>query len=251
MMKYILPLILTFQVAAGFVTPQTATTTRQSASALQLSEFSEALSSTSHALSALFPEATANKDLAKTQFFFFFFAGSGAGGLGIAQIPKILAELKMIRDLSEEGPTEGGDSLQTGPLVSLLYPKKLSEKDVRKVLAKVPTSAKIVANGKSESYFASKGYVIRDDFLLSLKGCNPLASYALFQAIAQGRGNCVGPDEVDDKLQGYKQDKEELKAFVADFNESVQTKLSSYAALAFLLFITIDIIVETGFAAFT
>ena len=208
-----------------------------------------AITTTSHFLSLVYKEIDA--DTAKAHFFFLFGAGSGAGGIGLAQVPRIVKELQLIRQLSSEGPTQGGETLSTNPLVSLLYPKQLSLKDVQKVISKIPSAAKINAQGTSTSFFASKGYVVQEDFLVALQraSCNPLASYAAFQAVSKGSGKCVSPDDVDTSVEAYKTD-EQLQLFTKDFETSVFTKLSSYVALAFLLLVTFDLIVETGIAAF-
>jgi hypothetical protein len=208
---------------------------------------SEAIISTSHSLSLLLKET--DPDNAKGQFFFFFGAGSGAGGIGLAQIPRIIKELQLIRSLSNEGPTQGGETLSTNPLVSLLYPKPVSLKDVQKVISKIPPAATINARGSSTSFFATKGYVVQEEFLLAMASCNPLASYAAFQAISKGGGKCVAPDDVDKSVSVYKAEKN-LQQFAKDFETSAYTKVSAYAALAFLLFVTFDLIIETGLTAF-
>ena len=147
----------------------------------------------------------ADPESAVAQFYFLFFAGSGAGGIGLLQIPRIAKELTLIRELAaqEKRLTEAkaakttkttnkpnSGSLSTGnPLVRLLYPSALSVKNIQQVIAKVPKADIINQKGSSTSYFASRGYIVQDDFLQSLKGCNsPYAAYALFQAITEGKG---------------------------------------------------------------
>jgi hypothetical protein len=209
----------------------------------------DAIVSTSLSMSLLLKET--DPESAKAQFFFLFGAGSGAGGIGLAQVPRIVKELQLIRSVSNEGPTQGGETLSTNPLVSLLYPKQVSLKDLRQVVSKIPPAAKINAQGTSTSYFASKGYVLQSDFLLALQkaSCNPLASYAAYQAISKGSGKCVSPDDVDKSVKAYKTETN-LQQFTKDFETSAFTKLSSYVALAFLLFVTFDLIIETGMTAF-
>ena len=187
----------------------------------------------------------------EAQFYFLFFAGSGAGGIGLSQIPKIIEELNLIRQLSKQGVSEVGNSVSSNFLVSLLYPSDISEKDVLNAIAKLPSGDQINERGSSDSYVASKGYVVQSDFLEALNGCNPIASYALYQAVSKGKGKTVSPIEVDDAIALYKADKGDLTQFTKDFEASALTKVSSYATLAFLLFVTFDLIIETGLLAFT
>lgn len=198
-------------------------------------------------------------ETAKPQFFFLFFAGSGAGGIGLSQIPKIVSELNYIKALADQGPTSGtgnGDekTLSTSPFYSVLYPKPLYIKDVQRVIQKIPSSTKINQQGKSESYFASLGYVVQEDFFQAMKGCNPLAVYAAFEALSGGGGKCINPDQVDEKVQTWRMagtsNDAELSVFAADLQKATISKLSAYGTLFFLLFVTLDLIVETGINAF-
>ena len=142
------------------------------------------LESSFHLISRLTQER--DKETAQGEFYFFFFAGSGAGGIGLAQIPRIYSELSSIRALAGEGPSEGGEPVNVG-LSSVFYPT-MFRKDIEKAIAKVPSSAKISAEGTSTTYLASKGYIDISDFTASLakSGCNPLASNALFEALSGG-----------------------------------------------------------------
>lgn len=242
-------------LALGFVIPAADTTCARSSVPKQSSSPSQ-LAPRSSALyfgpTGIYPEVDPAE--AAVQFYFFFFAGSGAGGIGLAQVPRITGEFKMIRDLAAQGPAEGGPplaALTNSPVYKLFYPQPLSEKDVRKVLAKVPTSAKITAQGTSKSYFAAKGYVVQEDFLTALKGCNPLATYATFEALSSGSGKCISPDEVDAKMAEYRKDIDAgLQQFAKDVQGACLKKLSAYGTLAFLLFVAFDLIVESGIAAF-
>ncbi|CAB9516104.1 expressed unknown protein [Seminavis robusta] len=250
-------LFLWLPVATGFVSISSSSSsgrfssTRRNLAAITPDQI-DALTSSSHSIAGLLKQI--NPDNAKAEFFFLFGAGSGAGGIGIAQIPRIVKEVSLIRTLSQEqgAPAPDEETVPTGPLVSLLYPNKLSVKDVQSVVQSIPAAAKINEQGESTSFFASKGYIIQEDFLLALsrqKNNNnkPLTSYAAFQAVSKGTGKTVSPDDVDTRVAEYKQD---LQQFTADFETSAYTKLGSYAALAFLLFVTFDLIIETGIQAF-
>lgn len=108
----------------------------------------------------------------------------------------------------------------------------------------------ISARGTSTNYFASKGYIDRLDFLQALEGCNPLASYAAFDAISGGSGSVVAPDILEEKLKTYREVEGGLGAFANDLQGAKTTKLTAYAGLAFLLFIVFDLIIESGINAF-
>jgi hypothetical protein len=219
----------------------------------EISELTNAaITSSSQFLSRLFIKEMDPED-AKSQFFFFFFAGSGAGGIGLAQVPKVYKEIQEINDLAKVGPSQGGAALKTGPLVSLFYSPPLYEKDVAQVISKIPSAAKISAQGTSESYMASLGYVVQSDFVAACSGkgkaggCNPYAASLVFEAMTGGKGKCVDPDEVDAKTALYKSN---VQSVLKDLQSAAATKLASYGTLAFLLFLTLDLIVESGIQGF-
>lgn len=191
-------------------------------------------------------------ETAKGEFLFFLLGGSGAGGIGLAQIPRIYNELSSIRALGGEGPTEGGPSAAIG-VSSLLYPP-LSAADLGTAVAKVPTAAQISAQGTSESYLASRGYVDRADFVMACrsKGCNPLASYALFEALSGGSGGCVSPVVMEDKLAEYREaggKQATVDLVLGDLTGATATKLGAYGGLAFVLFLIFALIADSGMSA--
>ena len=244
-------------LAVALIAPQTLAFTapqinaRISSSSLnvippELHDASILADSSSQMLSRLTQEM--DKETARGEFYFFFFAGSGAGGIGLAQIPRIYGELKGIRDLAGEGPSEDGEPVNAG-LSSIFYPT-MYRKDVEKVIAKVPSTATISAQGTSTSYLASKGYIDQLDFIASLKQCNPLASYALFEALSGGSGSVVSPDVLEENLAKYRSASDPVAAFVSDLQSASLTKLGAYGGLFFLLFIVFALIIESGISAF-
>jgi hypothetical protein len=52
---------------------------------------------------------------------------------------------------------------------------------------------------------ASKGYIERSDYVREMneRGCDPLASYALYDAILAGKGGVISPVVYDDGLAAY------------------------------------------------
>mmetsp|Transcript_7632 Transcript_7632/g.15355 ORF Transcript_7632/g.15355 Transcript_7632/m.15355 type:complete len:269 (+) Transcript_7632:1799-2605(+) len=207
---------------------------------------SSAVDSSSHIISSLTRQV--DRETAKGEFYFFFFAGSGAGVIGLAQIPRIFEELSGIRALAGEGPSEGGEAIGGG-LSSLIYPT-IYAKDVEKAINKVSSGETISKNGKATSYLASRGYVDRDDFVESLKGCNPLASYALFEALSNGSGGVMSPDRLDENVAMYRASSDPVAAFNTALQAATTTKLAAYGGLAFLLFIVFALITESGMNAF-
>ena len=238
------------QSVHAFTTPRSNIRARPSSShnviPPELAHDASFLDSSSQVLSRLTQEM--DKETARGEFYFFFFAGSGAGGIGLAQIPRIYGELKGIRDLAGEGPSEGGEPVNAG-LSSIFYPT-MYRKDVEKVIAKVPSTATISAQGTSTSYLASKGYIDQSDFVASLKQCNPLASYALFEALSGGSGSVVSPDVLEENLAKYRSASDPVAAFVSDLQSASLTKLGAYGGLGFLLFIVFALIIESGISAF-
>ena len=92
------------------------------------------------------------------------------------------------------------------------------------------------------------GYVVPADFESALKGCNPLAVNAAYEALSGGSGKAVDYETADAKVAVWKQ--QGVVAFSEDLAKAMLSKASSYFVLAFLLLFTLDIIVETGINAF-
>ena len=171
-------------------------------------------------------------ETARGEFYFFFFAGSGAGGIGLLQLPKFLEYIRDNRDLDGVGPTKGGEKIDTGIFASLVYPT-LYQSDVADILKKLPAAETIVTKGNSNGYLASKGYVVRDDFDFCLgESCNPLAKRATFDALSSGKSEILSPIDFNDTLERYRSRTEDL---VADLQAAVFTKLAAFSTLLFLL----------------
>lgn len=190
-------------------------------------------------------DVDAIRDAARGEFYFFFAAGSGAGGIGAAQLPRFFQYINDNRSLDGVGPTEGGQTFNTG-IASLVYPT-LYEKDVSKILKKLPKAETIVAKGKSTGYFASKGYIVPQDYFQALEGCNPLAKRATFDALTRGSGDALSPIVFQESLEKYR---EGTDTFVSDLQAAALTKLSAFSALLFLLSGLAYVIIDDGIKAF-
>jgi hypothetical protein len=190
------------------------------------------------------------KETAQGQFFVQLGFSVGGLGIGFIQLPRLYGIIQTIRALASEGPTAGGEKLKLGPIASLIFPAP-SKKDVEKVISKIPSSDRVLQLGSSQNYFASRGYVVSQDFteVLTKQGCNPLAVFAAFDALSSGKGSAVEPDVFDENVARWKVDGTD--AFATDLQKSSLVRMGSYATLALLLFIVTDLIVETGIAAYT
>jgi len=192
-----------------------------------------------------------DREAAKGQFYFFFLAGSGAGGIGGGQIPKIYEELRNLQSL-KGGPTAGGETLQASGIATIFYPEPLSKADVQQLLKVIPSPEDITSKSDSDSFLVRKGYVTRDDFLkrlMSEENSNPVAAYAIFDALSKGSATFVSPDQMEEAMTKYR-DSDGLSAFATDLQTAAVTKISAYSLLAFLLLFVLDLIVETGINAF-
>lgn len=196
---------------------------------------------------------------AKGEFFFFLFAGSGAGGIGIQQIPKIAADLKSIRDLLDEPPASQGGEVVPGTdnfLVQLFYPQPIYTQDLVQLLKQCPAAQKINEQGTSTSFWARKnGYIVSDDFqdALRTKKCHAFTARATFDAMVSGRSSCLEPDDMDSQISQWRTEYETTKSitsFGPALQSAVQSKLFAYGGLAFLLLLIVDFVVQTGFQAF-
>uniref|UniRef100_A0A7S2XJ43 Uncharacterized protein n=1 Tax=Attheya septentrionalis TaxID=420275 RepID=A0A7S2XJ43_9STRA len=189
------------------------------------------------------------KEMAQGQFFINLGFSVGGLGIGFIQLPRLYGIIQTIRALASEGPTEGGEKLKLGPIASLIFPAP-SEKDVLKVISKIPSSDRVIQLGSSQNFLAAKGYVVSQDFteVLTKQGCNPLAVFAAFDALSSGKGAAVEPDVFDANVARWKVDGTD--AFATDLQKSSLIRMGSYATLLLLLFIVTDLIVETGIAAY-
>lgn len=191
---------------------------------------------------------TVTKQQANAEFFFFGFGGSGALGLGFAQVPKLLKENENIK--SRKGAASlGGEDLRLNPLASLQYPESIKAKDIEKIISSFPTMEKIQSMGEKKSYMSQLGYLERDAFDKSLPQCNPLARYAVFDALSLGGGDMASPLTAAELVASWK-GPQGLSKFSGDLLAANAKKFSAYGVFLFLIALVIDLIVESGRNAF-
>ena len=141
--------------------------------------------------------------------------------------------------MSEDGPTEGGETVGISPLC--LYPRDLSKKDVAKVLSNKMTVEKMVERGPKPNYLSEKGYLCYESFVDANKQCNPLTVRAVFDALSTG--DIVAPDVAQTKLDSFYNDQSlDFSLFKA---ELLKTKLTGFSSIAFLLFLLGPIVGST------
>ncbi|KAL7547593.1 hypothetical protein ACHAWF_010876 [Thalassiosira exigua] len=191
-------------------------------------------------------------EYARTKFWFYFFAGSGAGGIGIAQLPAVFRDATEARALVGTGSTLGGASLDAGPLVGAYYQSELSIGDVANAISKAPAAAFISERSQSKNFLASKGYVERSDFLREMEGskCNLLASCALFDAISSGKGGLVSPVAYEEKLAAYREGGDGTGAFAGDLNGFLAVKAAAFLGLVFCLIVDFGLVAKAGIEGF-
>jgi len=190
-------------------------------------------------------------EYAQQRFWFYFFAGSGAGGIGIAQIPSIFNEASVARSVAGTGSTLGGAALDAGPLVGFYYDNEISSADVADAISKAPTAEFISSRSESLNYMASKGYIEKGDFIkeMGAKNCNPLASYVLYDAISTGKGGVVSPIVYEDKLSSYREGVsggDVASSFVGDLNSFLAVKVAAFFGLVFCLLVDFGFIANAG-----
>lgn len=184
---------------------------------------------------------------AQGEFYFFFFGGSGALGIGFAQVPKVLKEYS---DLKERlnSPTLGGEDYKSNPISTFGLPAPLKVKDIEYIIANLPTVDQISKKGKKETYMAKVGYLERQAFDDCFPNANRLALYAAFEGLSAGAGSFMAPNEYLERSTAWKKDG--IAGFEADLFKSSAKKLSAYSVFAFLIFLVLDLIVESGVNAF-
>ena len=192
---------------------------------------------------------TVDQGQAKAEFILFFFGGSGALGIGGAQVPKILKEYDGIRALGG-GSTLGGDDLDCNPLATLGYPEPLKIKDIQQIIKECPPVDQILAKGLKKTYMAQLGYVEKGAFDEVLKNCNPLARYAIFEALSGGGGaNVVSPTQLTSKIDAWRNG-DGLDLFKGELLNANLKKFSAFGVFAFLIALVLDLVIESGFNAF-
>jgi hypothetical protein len=121
---------------------------------------------------------------------------------------------------------------------------------VQKVISSASSVPQILAQGPKKSYMAQLGYLEREGFYRSLpKGTNPLASFAVFEALAKGGGDMASPVVAEELLAGWRGEGG-VDQFASDLLKATLAKYSAYAVFAFLIALVLDLIVESGINAF-
>eukprot|EP01040_Poterioochromonas_malhamensis_P000240 gene240-251_t len=185
---------------------------------------------------------------ARSEFFFFFFGGSGALGLGFKQIPGLIAEYQKVQAL-KGGVSKGGEDLQINPLATIGFPESLKADDLNDILQNFPSVETISANGPKRSYLAQRGLLEREGFVKSLPNKNPLAVYAVYEALAKGGGDLASPTEANQFITRWKAEGG-LDAFKNDLTAATTRKYAAYSVFFFLIAVVLDLIVESGINAF-
>lgn len=147
-----------------------------------------------------------------------------------------------------EGPLRGAD-LDISPIATLGFPEPLKAADIEKIIRQAPSADAVLAAGEKKSYMASLGYLEQRAFFNLLPGCNPLALYAAFEAIASGSGNLCTPGDYDRCIAEWRSPGG-LESFSGALVKASTKRLSAYAFFAFLIGLVIDLIAETGSTAF-
>ena len=205
---------------------------------------------------------------ARGKFWFYFLAGSGAGGIGLAQVPAVFRDASSARAASAAkrtprggGGAGGGGSattLDAGPFVRLYYDSEIYAEDLVDAIRRAPTSQYISGRSTSKNFMATRGYIERGDFAkeMDTKDCDPLASYVLFDAISAGKGGVVSPVVYDEKLEAYREGtvagwgKAVASSFAVDMNVFLAVKLGAFVGLVFCLFVDFGLVAKNGITGF-
>lgn len=151
--------------------------------------------------------------------------------MALGQFPQQFDKFQQLFTMSDEGPTQGGDTIGVSPLC--LYPRDLNKADLDKVLNNKLSVEKMVEKGPKENYLSQRGYLCYPSFVAANKGCNPLTVRAVFDAMSTGDN--VSPDVAQEKLDEFLNDASaDRSAFKGAL---LQTKLAGFSSIAFLLFL--------------
>lgn len=190
----------------------------------------------------------ADKQQATAEFYFFFFGGSGALGIGGAQVPKLLAQNKLLQS-KKGGRTLGGADLGASPLATFGYPESIKYNDIESIIKTFPTVEKISSLGPKNGYMAQLGYLEREGLEKALPNANPVALYAIFDALSEGGGDLASPTIAAALVQSWKApggiDKFKNALLLAN-----SKKLVALSFFAFLILLVIDLVAESAQYAF-
>lgn len=105
--------------------------------------------------------------------------------------------------------------------------------------------------GPKKSFIAKSGYIEREafDVLFPPASFNPVASYAVFDALSSGNGDFVSPEDAEAALARWRGEGG-LNSFKTDLTVGLIKKLSSYLVFVGLIALVVDLIVESGLNAF-
>lgn len=177
------------------------------------------------------PDSVASFEDARGYFYLWFFGGSGGAGVAFGQFPRQFENFQQLFGMSDDGPTQGGDTVGISPLC--LYPRDVSKADLDKVLNNKLSVEQMVEKGPKPNYLSERGYLCFDSFVAANKGCNPLTVRAVFSAMSTGDN--VQPDAAQASLVEFASDASPDRA--AFKNALLKTKLAGFSAIAFLLFL--------------
>jgi len=164
-------------------------------------------------------------------------------GIGAKQIPVLFSTQKRISEL--KGCTSiGGEDLSINPLATLGYPEPLKIADVKNVIAKVDLK-RVIDNGPKVSYMAQLGMLERDGMMKAMSDCNQLAVHAVFECFSGGGGDLASPQAAELLLKKWRAE-DGLENFKTDLTVANTKRFTAYSAFVFLLYIVIDLIIESG-----
>ncbi len=217
---------------------------------------------------------------ARGKFWFYFLAGSGAGGIGAAQLPSVFRDANEARAAASassaaaaaaSATTRGGGgrrgrggtssttttttTLDAGPFVKFYYDANVRVESLIDAVEKAPKSSYIRDNSRSKNYMSTKGYIERSDYVrvMNEKGCDALASYALFDAISAGKGGVISPIVYDERLETYAgmiRDGTFARSFATDLNGFLGVKLGAFVGLVFCLLVDFGFVAKNGIQGF-
>lgn len=179
---------------------------------------------------------TGNYEDARAYFYIWFFGGQGGATVALGQAPAQFKKFRQLFEMSDEGPTLGGETIGVSPLC--LYPRDLNKADVDKILNNKLSVEKMVEKGPKINYLSERGYLCYPSFKEANKDCNPLTVRAVFDAMSTGDN--AAPDVAQAKLDEFSSDTSaDRSAFKGAL---LKTKLAGYSSIAFLLFLLVYIV---------
>ena len=140
--------------------------------------------------------------------------------------------------------------MNSNPIATLFFPEPLKVRDVEQVIKLAPAVDEVLSQSDKRTYLSKMGFIELSALRKCLPDCNPLALYAVFEAISGGGGSAVAsPADYRSKIQEWRSN-QSLDGFSTELLKAAAKKYSAYLVFGLLVALVVDLVIESGLDAF-